>query len=147
MIKEYRNLSIFDAGTEAIVNPVNCVGVMGAGLAKAFKDRYPEMFRKYKAECNIHSLNTLKPGRVFVCQDGEVTIICFPTKNHFSENSKIEYIDEGLISLVRAIKRNNIKSIAIPMLGCGLGGLSKNDVLPLMYKHLSTVECEIKILT
>ena len=146
MIKEFKNLSIFDSGTEAIVNPVNCVGVMGAGLAKAFKDRYPLMFLEYKKACNTHSFNPLKPGSLFIYNHGELKIICFPTKNHFSENSKIEYIDSGLISLSRAIKRLNIKSISIPMLGCGLGGLKQEDVIPLFYKHLSNVDCEIKLL-
>lgn len=130
---------IFNAKTEAIVNPVNCVGVMGKGLALAFKQRYPNNYAAYRKACQTHELQI---GRIFTYRlkgDGEGKlhyIINFPTKDHWRDASKVSYIEQGLDALARTIEEIPIHSIAIPPLGCGLGGLSWDIVRPLVIKRL-----------
>ena len=115
--------------THAIVNTVNCVGVMGKGIALQFKQRWPENFKDYAAACKRKEL---KPGNMFIHDFGEWAkprfIINFPTKVHWKGDSKIEYIEHGLRDLIVQIKRLGIKSIALPPLGCGNGGLAWNEV-------------------
>src|SRR5579883_3493743 len=122
---------ILVAGAEALVNTVNCVGVMGRGVALQFKKAYPENFRYYEQACKN---GEVEPGRMLVFKTGLLTgpkyIINFPTKRHWRGDSRLEYIDAGLVALVAAIKEHNIKSIAIPPLGCGLGGLNWAEVRP-----------------
>ncbi len=111
--------SIFDSQAQALVNPVNCVGVMGRGLAKDFAIRYPDMLASYIAKCAAG----FKPGELHVWQSQSLTIINFPTKIHWRDPSKIEYIVQGLDSLLDLCQKWNFQSIAIPALGCGLGQL------------------------
>lgn len=122
---------IFQCDAEALVNAVNCVGVMGAGLALQFKNKYPENFEAYKAACKRREV---KPGRMFVFETRQAAtprfIINFPTKNHWRKKSYLPYIDQGLIDLVNVIRDMGIHSIAIPALGVGLGGLNWNEVRP-----------------
>lgn len=117
------------ADAEALVNPVNCVGVMGAGLALQFKQAHPAMFEAYRVACQV---GQVRPGRVFVHREampaGTRYIINFPTKRHFREPSRIEDIDAGLGDLARVVRELGIRSIAIPALGCGLGGLRWAEV-------------------
>jgi O-acetyl-ADP-ribose deacetylase (regulator of RNase III) len=123
---EYRNGDIFASGCQAICNAVNCVGVMGAGLAAAFKKRFPEMNKEYMEVCNNCDL---EPGNLhFWTEPNGLIIINFPTKDHFIHPSKIEFITDGLATLKREIVDRKIASVAIPALGCGLGGLSWEDV-------------------
>ena len=114
---------------EALVNTVNCVGVMGKGIALQFKKTFPKNFKAYAAAC---LKNEVQIGDMFVFETGYIVypyyIINFPTKRHWKNKSRLEYIDAGLISLVEEIHLRNIKSIAIPPLGCGLGGLDWHDV-------------------
>jgi len=128
---EFRNGNILQANTEAIVNTVNCVGIMGRGIAAQFKQAYPANFRAYEAACKHREV---VPGKMFVFGTGQLTlprlIINFPTKRHWRGKSRIEDIDAGLIALVKEVKERKIESIAIPPLGCGLGGLDWNDVRP-----------------
>ena len=109
---------------DALVNTVNCVGIMGRGVALQFKDAFPDNFKAYLVACNNGQVN---PGRMFVYETGHLTnpkyIINFPTKRHWRGNSKIEDIDSGLVDLVSVIERLNITSLAMPPLGSGLGGL------------------------
>ncbi len=109
---------------DAIVNTVNCVGVMGRGIALQFKKAWPENFKKYEEACRR---GEVRPGRMFVFETGRLTpprfIINFPTKRHWRGDSRIEDIEAGLIDLVRIIRENKITSIALPPLGSGLGGL------------------------
>jgi len=128
--------NIFDSTADALVNPVNCVGVMGAGLALQFKKRYPINFEHYKRVC-LHK--QLRPGKMLVGRfddscvpNGTRLIINFPTKDHFRDNCQISYIKLGLENLIYVIKNHQIKSIAVPPLGCGLGGLNWDDVKPLI---------------
>jgi O-acetyl-ADP-ribose deacetylase (regulator of RNase III) len=120
--------------TDAIVNTVNCVGVMGKGIALQFKQRWPENFRAYAAACNRKEI---KPGKMFIYDFGEWGkprfIINFPTKMHWRGDSKIEYIEKGLRDLVAQVKRLGIKSIALPPLGCGNGGLDWDTVRRLVF--------------
>lgn len=122
-------MNLFDSGCKALVNPVNCVGVMGAGLAAQFKERFPVMYAVYRKDC---SDRLLKPGKVHIVYDSGTYIINFPTKNHFKDGSKLEWIEEGLDDMVERIRASDISSVAIPALGCGLGGLKWGDVLPLI---------------
>ena len=127
----YTSGDILTANTEALVNTVNCVGVMGRGIALQFKHAFPENFRQYAAACQRQAV---QPGRMFVFDTGAATapryIINFPTKRHWKASSRIEDIDAGLNALVHEIQSRNIRSIAIPPLGCGLGGLDWSRVRP-----------------
>ena len=104
------------------------LGVMGAGVALAFKQRYPEMYRDYKRECEF---GNVKPGKLHVWRNlsGD-WIINFPTKRHWRNPSRLEDIEAGLRALAEEVQRRNIRSIAVPPLGCGNGGLDWQNVLP-----------------
>ncbi len=120
----YTKGDILRADVEAIVNTVNCVGVMGRGIALQFKKAWPDNFKVYATACK---LKEVQPGKMFIFETGQLTnpkyIINFPTKRHWRGASKIEDIDEGLKALTANMKEKHIKSIAIPPLGSGLGGL------------------------
>lgn len=134
----YARADILRADVEALVNTVNCVGVMGRGLALQFKRAYPANFKAYVAACER---GEIQPGRMFVFDTGGLTdpryIINFPTKVHWRGKSRIDYIEAGLDSLVAAITSRGIRSIAIPPLGSGLGGLDWADVKPLIERALA----------
>lgn len=114
---------------EAIVNTVNCVGVMGRGIALQFKKAYPENFKAYAAACKQ---DEVQPGRMFVYRNEGLFspryIINFPTKRHWRGKSRMEDVEAGLEDLARVIRENDINSIALPPLGCGLGGLDWSEV-------------------
>jgi len=121
---EFRTGDIVQADAEALVNTVNCVGIMGRGIALQFKNAFPDNFKAYEAAC---ARDDVRPGRMFVFETGYLTnpkyIVNFPTKRHWRGNSRIEDIEVGLRALVREIQKRGIRSIAIPQLGSGLGGL------------------------
>lgn len=115
--------NIFQSHAEAVVNTVNCVGVMGKGLALQFKKEFPENFVAYVDACRRHAV---VPGKMFVYRTGMLLpqyVINFPTKRHWRDKSRLEDIESGLTALVDVIRHYGIRSIAIPPLGCGLGGL------------------------
>ncbi|TCZ63984.1 type II toxin-antitoxin system antitoxin DNA ADP-ribosyl glycohydrolase DarG [Roseicella aquatilis] len=122
---------------EALVNTVNCVGIMGRGVALQFKNAFPENFRAYKAACDR---GDVQPGQMFVFELGQLMrprwIINFPTKRHWRGNSRIEDIESGLVALATEIRERGIRSIAIPPLGSGLGGLEWRDVKPRIVEAL-----------
>lgn len=134
----FKKGNILKAEVEAIVNTVNCVGVMGRGIALQFKNAFPANFKAYAAECKR---GEVQPGRMFVFDTGELTwpryIINFPTKRHWRGKSRIEDIQTGLNSLAEEIRARNIRSVAIPPLGSGLGGLNWAKVRPLVENALS----------
>jgi len=121
---QYTSGDLLLADAEALVNAVNCVGVMGRGIAVQFKHAYPENFKAYRAACHLQAV---QPGKMFVHATGKLTnpryIINFPTKRHWREASRMADIESGLADLAGVIRRDGIQSIAIPALGCGLGGL------------------------
>lgn len=115
--------NIFDSRAEALVNPVNCSGVVGKGLATEFKTRWPENSARYESRCEM---GRIEPGDMFVTKyPGETPawIVNFPTRDHWREPSRIEWIGGGLLALRRVVVMERIRSIAIPALGCGYGGL------------------------
>ena len=125
---------IFESEAAAIVNPVNCVGIMGKGLALEFRKRFPNNFSIYWEVCRRRELDT---GQVLIVRERGLDIVNFPTKKHWRDPSRLEYIDAGLQTLLREMLARDIPSVAVPPLGCGLGGLRKKDVLPLLEKHFS----------
>jgi O-acetyl-ADP-ribose deacetylase (regulator of RNase III) len=128
---EYKNGDLLNEEAEALVNTVNCVGIMGRGIALQFKKAFPENFKAYKQACKK---NEVQPGKMFVFETKQLTnphyIINFPTKRHWRDKSDIGDIDAGLKALVDTIQQYNICSIAIPPLGSGLGGLNWAMVKP-----------------
>lgn len=138
MIEEAKG-NLLEADTEAIVNPVNTVGVMGKGLALQFKKAWLDNFKAYTRACR---LGDVIPGKMFVYSlDGMLNprfIVNFPTKRHWREDSRIEDIETGLLALVEEIKCRNIQSIAVPPLGCGYGGLDWNAVRALIEQAFSS---------
>ncbi len=126
---EYTRGDILTADTEALVNSVNCVGVMGRGIALQFKNAYPENFKEYKRACDR---NEVQPGRMLVFETKFLAnpkyIINFPTKRHWRGKSRMADIESGLVALAETITRLGIQSIAIPPLGSGLGGLEWAEV-------------------
>ena len=130
------NGNIFESSCQALVNPVNCVGVMGAGLAKQFKERYSGYYMYYRDQC--HKGN-IRVGEVDIY--GPVAsriglhdqyLISFPAKDHYKDPSELPWISRGLASLMVKCHGKGIKSVAIPPLGCGLGGLNWADVRELI---------------
>ena len=147
MIK-YLKGDLLSSNAQALVNTVNTVGVMGKGIALQFKKRFPHNFKVYKKACDE---GTFSIGQVLVVKDGDLMqkkiIINFPTKKHWRGNSKYEYIETGLTALKEAIRTNNIKSVAIPPLGCGHGGLEWDKVKTLIQAALNDLDCEIEVYT
>lgn len=135
----YNKGNIFNSEMETLVNPVNIVGVQGAGLAKQFKNNFrKEYFKNYLNDCD---LGTLSVGNLTVYYENNIPkVLNFPTKIHWRDPSKLEYIEAGLDWIVDNYKEYNIKSLAIPPLGCGLGGLKKSDILPLIETKLRYID-------
>lgn len=131
MMIESKHGDILTAEAEALVNTVNCVGVMGRGIALQFRKAFPENFRVYAEACKR---GEVRPGSMLVFETGLLTgpryIINFPTKRHWKGNSRIADIDAGLIGLLAEVRKREIRSIAVPPLGCGLGGLDWGEIRP-----------------
>jgi O-acetyl-ADP-ribose deacetylase (regulator of RNase III) len=139
IVVRFEQGDILKTDAEALVNTVNCVGVMGRGVALQFKNAFPDNFKAYAAAC---SRGEVQPGRMSVFETGGLTprlIINFPTKRHWRGKSRIEDIESGLDALVEEIKQREIRSIAIPPLGAGLGGLEWQQVRPLIADALAEV--------
>jgi len=126
---ELKQGDILAASAEALVNTVNCVGIMGRGIALQFRKAFPENFKAYKALCDRKEL---EPGKVYVFDlnrfEDPRYVINFPTKKHWKSKSRLEYIESGLGALIEELRRRDIRSVAMPPLGCGLGGLQWEDV-------------------
>jgi len=132
--------NILEADTEALVNTVNTVGVMGKGIALMFKEAFPQNFKDYEAACKRKEI---KVGNVFVTErqkfHGPRWIVNFPTKEHWRAPSKLEWIEAGLDDLKRFIVENKVKSIAVPPLGSGNGGLNWDEVRPIIQARLGAL--------
>jgi O-acetyl-ADP-ribose deacetylase (regulator of RNase III) len=143
---EFTTGDILTAKAEAVVNTVNCVGVMGRGIALQFKNTFPENFKAYKAACKKQEI---VPGRMFVFETGELAfpryIINFPTKRHWKGKSRIEDIESGLEDFVRVINELKIESVALPPLGSGLGGLVWEEVRARIENALSKNNARILV--
>lgn len=138
----YRRTSIFESPAQTLVNTVNCVGIMGKGLAQAFKEREPDMFRSYKRICDQKAL---VPGKLWLWRGRESWVLNFPTKMHWRNPSKLEWIEQGLAKFTTAYADQGITEISFPQLGCGNGNLDWNDVRPLMEHYLSKVSIPVYI--
>ena len=146
MAIEYRRGDILKENAEALVNTVNCVGVMGRGIALQFSNAFPENFQAYAIACKKEQV---QPGKMFVFETNQLTnpkfIINFPTKRHWRGKSQMKDIDDGLVALVETVNQYKIKSIAIPPLGSGLGGLNWVDVKPKI-EYAFKDSCDIKVI-
>ena len=138
----YRRTSILESPAQTLVNTVNCVGVMGKGLAHAFKEREPEMFKAYKRICDQ---DALAPGKLWLWRGSCNWVLNFPTKVHWKNASRIEWIEQGLAKFVAAFSSQGITEISFPRLGCGNGNLEWDEVRPVMEKHLSKISIPIYI--
>lgn len=140
----FRTGNILAVPAEALVNSVNCVGVMGRGIALQFKNAYPQNFRAYEIACER---NEVVPGRMFVFETRQLTnpkfIINFPTKRHWRGKSRIEDIEAGLAALVEVLQERGIHSLAIPPLGSGLGGLPWPEVRKRIEAAFRNVDVEV----
>lgn len=135
---EFTTGNLLDADVEALVNTVNTVGVMGKGIALQFRKAFPRVYDAYRAACDA---GEVKPGQMLVTQTGQVSgprlVINFPTKRHWRGKSRIEDIDAGLRDLVRVLDEWDVRSVAVPPLGCGNGGLAWSLVRP-------RIECALR---
>lgn len=135
--------NIFESKCLTIVNTVNCVGVMGKGIALEFKKRYPEMYLDYVKRCNSGQVQT---GIPYVFDNGDGTkILNFPTKDHWRSPSRLSFVVDGLDWFVENYNKLGITSIAFPPLGCGNGGLTWDVVGPIMYQKLRELPIEIEV--
>lgn len=139
---EFLKGDLFKSGADALVNPVNCDGVMGKGLAKEFKLRWPEMYRTYQGWCGSAEL---RPGGVLIYKHSVPNIVLFATKANWRNPSRYEYIEEGLLQLKKELPTWLISSLAMPAIGCGLGGLEWPKVKELIEKHLAGVSQKILV--
>ena len=129
--------NIFDSKCQTIVNTVNCMGVMGKGIALEYKKRFPQMYEQYKQFCDN---GDIKPGYLWLWTKSTPWVLNFPTKQHWRYPSRIEYIEIGMKKFSEKYKKKNIVSIAFPEIGASLGGLRWEDVKKVMYKYLEPLQ-------
>ena len=134
--------NIFSTEAQTIVNTVNCVGVMGAGIALECRLRYPKMFQKYAEFCEQ---GLLKPGKLWLYKDQSPWVLNFPTKDHWRYPSKELYLRVGLINFVETYKKRGITSVAFPLLGADKGGIDKDVSKSIMKEYLSGLDIDIEI--
>jgi O-acetyl-ADP-ribose deacetylase (regulator of RNase III) len=135
--------TIIRSDAQTLTNTVNCVGVMGKGIAQKFKRTYPEMFRDYENRCFD---KLVRPGEPYVYDVSPARkILNFPTKDHWRGKSRIEWIEGGLQIVVQEWEKWGVKSLAVPPLGCGHGGLEWADVEPLIVSYLSRLPIEVQL--
>lgn len=138
----YLRGDLLSSPAQVQVNTVNVVGVMGKGIALQFKNKYPEMFKSYRQICEKHLFDV---GNLYLWKSSKKWVLLFPTKKHWRNPSKIEYIESGLKKFVENYDRLGIESIAFPKLGCGNGNLDWNIVKPIMEKYLKPLPINIYI--
>jgi O-acetyl-ADP-ribose deacetylase (regulator of RNase III) len=142
MITKYYQSNILRDKSQLIVIPVNIMGIPGAGLAKQWADRFPECATIYRSACRSRQLSI---GKVLFIKDRDCNFICLPTKTLPQYPSELKYIEKGLVALRQFIHTKEIKSLAIPALGCGLGRLSWQEVVPLIEQYLDDLEIPVHI--
>lgn len=138
---------MFKSGCEALINTTNTTGVMGAGIAKQMMDKYPEICKEYNSLCKKGGLSG---GDIFIQpteKNNPKWIIQFATKQEVWNPARLEYVEKGLGQLAKTIEKHEIKSIVIPPLGCGLGGLDWDEVKPMVVEKLSHLvnKCDIYV--
>lgn len=138
----YIDCSLFESPAQTLVNAVNTVGVMGKGVARTFRDIYPDMYEEYRGFCRN---GRLAPGRLWLHKsDSGKWVLNFPTKAHWRNPSKVEYLESGLAKFACEYERRGIVSVSFPMLGCGAGGLDwKLESKPLMERALSDLPIDV----
>jgi O-acetyl-ADP-ribose deacetylase (regulator of RNase III) len=134
--------NLFQSKAQTLVNTVNCVGVMGKGVALTFKKRYPKMFKDYRQKCEQ---GMIQPGVLTIYKNTHPWVLNFPTKRHWKSRSRLADIELGLRELVAKYDEWGIKSMAMPALGCGHGGLEWDDVRQLIEEYLSDVDMDIEV--
>ena len=139
---KFVNTSLLSSNVQTVVNTVNTIGVMGKGLAAEFKARAPDMYKQYRLLCDK---NLFKVGQLWLWKKQPQWILNFPTKMHWKNPSRIEYIEAGLIKFVEKYEEQGIREISFPRLGCGNGGLNWDEVRPLMERHLGKLPITILI--
>lgn len=138
----YKRTSLLDATTQTVVNTVNCVGVMGKGIAKEFKQRDPMMFAAYKRICDQ---KLLEPGKLWLWRGSASWILNFPTKKHWRNPSRMDWIEAGLKKFVATYEAQGITEISFPKLGCGNGNLNWDEVRPMMEHYLSDLSIPVYV--
>ncbi|SEM81813.1 O-acetyl-ADP-ribose deacetylase (regulator of RNase III), contains Macro domain [Chryseobacterium taichungense] len=144
---QYKIGNLLDSNAKALVNTVNTDGVMGKGIALQFKNQFPNNYKEYVKACKNNEIGI---GKLFVFEEntllkGKKIIINFPTKTSWRKPSEYSYIEKGLIDLIKIINDKEIKSIAIPPLGAGNGGLDWNKVKKILEEYLENIDCEVQI--
>ncbi len=138
---EYGTGNLLEAGAEALVNTVNCVGVMGKGVALMFREAFPANYRAYRAACKA---GEIRPGGLFVHRMNDLVgprlIVNFATKDHWRGKSRMEWIESGLAELAALVRKEGIRSIALPPLGAGNGGLDWGEVRPRIVEYLGRLD-------
>src|SRR4051812_42607886 len=134
---------IFESGAQTLVNTVNCVGVMGAGVALQFKKRFPDMYADYLARCERHAVRLGEP--YLFQRQSPPWILNFPTKGHWRSTSRLSDIEAGLSYLAEHYRAWGITSLAVPPLGCGQGGLEWRVVGPVLARHLDQLDIPVTL--
>ncbi len=134
---------IFSVDAHTIANPVNCMGVMGAGLARAFATRYPAHLEWYRHAC---AAGVISPGRPALDRSGTPWILAVPTKRHWREPSRLGDVDAALAAIARRAPGSGIESLALPALGCGLGGLAFVTVRERVHVHLDAIDVPVYLI-
>lgn len=143
---EYRTGSIFESSVQCLVNPVNCVGVMGKGLALEFKRQYPDMYKKYRELCLDGSLGVGQVAFYSLKRQPNKIICLFPTKNHWRDKSTVSLIDGSLQAFVKYAPEMKIKTAAFPKIGCGYGGLNfELQIRPMLEQYFSNSSFNIEV--
>ena len=140
---QFKTGNILKSDCELLINPVNTVGVMGAGLAEQFRNRYPKNYKAYKEHCA--KVTTFNEYRFFAMEEKNKIIFNFATKEHYSAFSNLGYVRRSLVMLLLYLEKHKIPTIAIPPVGCGLGGLDEKNVLHLIIYYLRQVTYDLKI--
>ncbi len=141
MIKYFEG-TVFNVDADAIVNTINCIGVMNAGIALEFGLRYPDLLKEYEIKCKNKEINI---GKIYYYHSNDKTIVNFPTKWHFKYPSKLEWIEAGLKNFVQTYNEHNMKSVAFTKLGTLNGKLDWKEVKKLMEKYLSDLDLLVYI--
>ena len=143
MVEDVLAGDLFESQAQTLVNTVNCVGVMGKGIALEFKKRFPEMYKDYVKRCKARQVQLGKP---YLFRGLEPPwILNFPTKKHWRSKSYLTDIEAGLTHLEQHYRTWGIISLAVPALGCGNGGLPWQAVGPILYRHLNQLDISIEL--